>query len=109
MDFFPTLLDAAGIKAPGKLDGTSILPVLRAEADLPERTVFWNVGKGAAARRGPWKLVIEGGDRKAAGSVYHLGDDPAEERPVENPEVHQRLRKELDAWLESWQDVRQHS
>jgi arylsulfatase A len=109
MDFFPTLLDAAGIKSPDKLDGTSILPVLRAEADLPERTVFWSMGSGTAARRGPWKLIIQGKDRKGDGSLYHLGDDPAEISPVENPGIKQQLRKELDVWLKSWADVPQHS
>ncbi len=109
MDFFPTMLDAAGIKTPDNLDGISIMPVLRADANLPERTVFWSVGKHAAARRGPWKLVIRRGDRKDGGSLYHLGDDPAEEAPVNNPEVQKPLRKELDAWLESWADVPQQS
>jgi arylsulfatase A-like enzyme len=109
MDFFPTLLDLAGIKPPGNLDGISILPVLRAEADLPERTVFWSIGQGSAARRGPWKLVIGGKDNQKEGSLYHLGNDPAEQSPVHQPETQHQLRKELDAWLESWAEVPQHS
>lgn len=107
MDFFPTFLDAARIEAPENLDGTSILPVLRAESEWPERTVFWSVGKDTAARRGPWKLVLQGKGGKGDGSLYHLGDDPAEKSPAQNPEVRQRLREELDAWLESWKDVPQ--
>lgn len=107
MDFFPTLLDIAGIKPPDNLDGISILPVLRDKAALPERTVFWSVGKATAARRGPWKLVIEGqGDE---GTLYHLGDDPAEKSSSNHPEIRRKLGKELESWLESWADVPQHS
>ena len=107
MDFLPTFLDAAGIDPPGNIDGTSILPVLRGAAELPERTVFWSTGKDAAARRGPWKLVVRGG--KGEGELYHLGDDPAEKSPVDNPAVRAGLRKELEAWQESWAAVPQRS
>jgi arylsulfatase A-like enzyme len=109
MDFFPTLLDLAGIKPPGNLDGISIVPVLRAEGALPERTVFWSVGQGSAARRGPWKLVIGNQAGKDEGKLYHLGNDPAEKTPVHEPGIQDPLRKDLDAWLESWASVPQHS
>jgi len=65
-DWFPTLLDAAGLCAPAgrHIDGVSILPVLRGEppAEEPRRFWQWNrytpvVTSNAAMRDGPWKLV----------------------------------------------------
>jgi arylsulfatase A-like enzyme len=107
MDWFPTLLAAAGIKPPDNLDGLNILPVLRGNAPLGERTTFWSIGTSLAARRGPWKLVQEGKGRP--GELYHLGHDPAEKTPVSNPQVQQQLQEALDAWQKSWAAVPQHS
>ena len=117
MDLFPTMLEAAGIGLPDNLDGVSLLPVLTGEGELEERTVFWQVGRGLAARRGPWKLVVElpppGGEREAVdrpeGRLFHLGNDPGETTPVEEPEVHEALRAELEAWLAGWAAVPQRS
>lgn len=64
-DWYPTLLDAAGIRPhePGRLDGESILPVLRGES-MSDRTRFWQwtryaptESSNAAVRQGPYKLV----------------------------------------------------
>jgi len=114
MDLFPTAMEVAGIEPPDDLDldGISLLPLLRGEAELPERTLFWKMRRDVAARRGPWKLVIEQGRRakdEPAESLFHLGDDPAEASPVDNPEIHRQLKTEIEAWLESWADVPQRS
>ena len=43
-DFYPTFLQLAGISAPQnyKLDGTSILPLLRGEKKLSRESLFWH-------------------------------------------------------------------
>jgi arylsulfatase A-like enzyme len=69
-DFFPTLLDLAGLGAkvtvPANLDGISFAPVLRGERTrLSREAMFWHYphyhGEGAtpysAILKGPWKLV----------------------------------------------------
>jgi arylsulfatase A len=112
MDLLPTVLEVAGIQAPDGLDGISLLPLLRGEGELRERTLFWHMRGSVAARRGPWKLVIERGERaegRAVESLFHLGEDPAERRPVGESDIHERLRGEIEAWLESWADVPQRS
>jgi len=112
MDLLPTVLEVAGIRAPDDLDGISLLPLLRGEGELRERTLFWHMRGSVAARRGPWKLVIERGERaegRAVESLFHLGEDPAERRPVDEGDIHERLRGEIEAWLESWADVPQRS
>jgi arylsulfatase A-like enzyme len=40
IDVTPTLLDLAGLEVPDGLDGTSLAPAMRGEADLADRTFF---------------------------------------------------------------------
>lgn len=65
-DWLPTLAEAAGFELPNqiKLDGETILPLLREEGVGPDIPRFWQwnrytpVGESNAAMRdGPWKLV----------------------------------------------------
>lgn len=65
-DWFPTLLGMAGIAKPPslKLDGQSILPILRGEMNPGSIPRFWQWNRytplvtcNAAVREGPWKLV----------------------------------------------------
>lgn len=106
-DFFPTLLEAAGAKPqPGQtLDGTSLVPVLRGEAQ-PERALFWHYphygnqggAPAAAVRRGEWKLIewLEDGRTE----LYHLTKDPGETNDLaaKEPERVAKMRAELQAW-----------
>lgn len=66
VDWFPTLLAAAGLEVPSELsiDGQNVLPVLQGEGgQVPTRRFWqWNrytplVTSNAAMRDGPWKLV----------------------------------------------------
>lgn len=108
MDLFPTMLDAAAIKPVPGLDGTSLIPLMTEGKPLAERTVFWNVGKDSAARRGPWKLVMTGGKGNGA-QIYDLSNDIGEKSPVEDPEAKAELMKSLEAWKASWAGIPQHS
>lgn len=119
MDWFPTMLDAAGIAIPEKLglDGVSLLPALTQQGQVADRTLYWSVGGGMAVRRGDWKFVVEKpkarkGKPEAAKEtmgLFDLSQDLAEKTPVENPAVAAELKAALDAWLASWADVEQRS
>jgi len=120
MDWFPTLLDAAGVSVPEglALDGVSLLPSLTQEGQMADRTLFWDVGGGTAVRQGDWKYVIEkvrgkkkGSKKTVKGAVglYNLSRDLKESTPVDNPTVTGRLKAALDAWLASWKNVEQRS
>ena len=61
IDVMPTLLDIAGIKAPGNLDGRSLGPFLFGGARTEARRLFWQYGNAKAMRDGRWKLVLNGG------------------------------------------------
>ena len=115
-DWFPTLLEAAGITPPEglQLDGQSLLASLAGEHDLSERPLGWHFpayleayAKGGdpwrttpagALRRGRYKLLefFEDGRRE----LYDLESDPGETRDLgaERPELLQSLQAELDSW-----------
>ena len=61
IDVFPTILGAAGgSPADYELDGTDLLPRLANNQPIPERDLYWEMGRQTAVRRGPWKLVLKG-------------------------------------------------
>jgi arylsulfatase A-like enzyme len=106
-DFFPTLLDATGANpAPNhRLDGVSLLPVLRGET-LPERALYWHYphygnqggAPSAAIRRGSWKLIEWMEDQRA--ELFDLAKDPSENNDLANREPARvaTLRAELKNW-----------
>lgn len=105
IDYFPTICDVAGV-TPGKVDGVSLLPLLRG-GRLAPRPLFWhyphysNQGgePGSAIRDGEWKLIVFhiGGRRE----MFNLRDDPGETRNLieREPATARRLQTRLDAWL----------
>jgi arylsulfatase A-like enzyme len=108
-DFFPTLLEAAGIAPEARqvLDGRSFLPLLRGRAQ-PERALFWHYphygnqggAPAAAIRRGEWKLIEWQEDGKQ--ELFHLGRDPGETTDLSAKEPRRTLAllQELHAWQE---------
>jgi arylsulfatase A-like enzyme len=108
-DFFPTLLELAGLPARPELhvDGVSFAPVLRApEAARPERPIFWHYphysnqrGKPhGAVRQGRWKLVEWFEDGRT--ELFDLAGDIAEVEDVSrrHPEIVRGLLEKLRAW-----------
>lgn len=107
-DFFPTLLDLAGLPLlpTQHLDGVSLLPVLKGEL-FEERALFWhyphygNQGGEPCSiiRRGDWKLIYYYADQRR--ELYNLAEDPYEQADVAaaNPQVLTRLGTELNAYL----------
>ncbi len=118
MDVFPTLLDAAEVVVPQevRLDGQSLMPILTGKSvSLGERTLFWGVGKGEAARRGDWKLVSYRAKGKGAKEpvvqLFNLSEDLAEEKDVSeaHPDIVKELKDALEDWKASWAEVEQRS
>lgn len=108
MDFYPTLLDLAGIplKPTQHLDGTSLKSILNHSGTPQKRHLFWhyphysNQGgfPGGAVRLGDWKLV----ERFEDGSVhlYNLKKDISESMDVslQFPQRVQKLKKQLHSF-----------
>ena len=107
IDWYPTLLELAGIERPRQvLDGISLLPLLKGEPSLMRDRLFWHFpcyvgrnGPAGAVRDGNWKLLefFEDGGRR---ELYDLAADPAEETDLSksNPQKLRELATILDQW-----------
>jgi len=107
-DFFPTLLEAAGLDPQPERhrDGVSILPLLRQAGSLDREDIFWhyphygNQGgtPGSSIRSGHWKLIefLEEGKLE----LYNLQEDISERRNLTDDMPD--LAKELHARLAKW-------
>jgi arylsulfatase A-like enzyme len=110
IDFYPTLLDLAGVeKDPEHLvDGISLVPLLKGES-LKTRPLFWhyphygNQGGDPVSiiRKENYKLIHYWED--GHDELYNLSTDPGETNDIskEKYEIAQNLRSELNAYLES--------
>jgi arylsulfatase A-like enzyme len=111
IDFWPTLLELAGVPMPAgqSVDGLSLVPLLHGQQAprISGRSLYWhyphygNQGgePSSIIRRGPWKLIHYWEDGRD--ELYNLQDDPGERTDVaaDRAEVAAALREDLDAWL----------
>jgi arylsulfatase A-like enzyme len=107
MDFFPTMLDLAGLPLRPKLhiDGQSLIPQLKGN-EYGMRTFYWHYPHyhgsawkpGASIREGDWKLIEFYHYDKF--ELYNLANDPSERNNLAkaNPAEVKRLRAKLAAW-----------
>ena len=119
-DILPTVSKAAGVALPtGRtIDGRDMLPVVTMDAESPHETLFWASGGQQAARRGRWKLVLNGmtADGPRAAETRLVGDDAVflsdiVDDPAESQNLRQRdpaVVEELTAAIKQWSEqVRQ--
>lgn len=108
MDFFPTMLELAGIPPLPEqhVDGVSLVPLLAGGA-IAERDLFWhyphygNQGgePSSIIRSKEWKLIFYHEDGRC--ELYNLAADIGEQDDLarQHPEKVAALKKKLDAWL----------
>ena len=102
MDLTATILAATGTTAPESYhpDGMNLLPMLRGDAPVRERQLFWRVSNAnrqqRAVRSGRWKLLVDGGQLLLFDLRRDLGErhDLAAQQPG-------RVR-ELNRMLSEW-------
>ncbi len=109
MDFYPTLLEAAGLSTEGvgALDGESLMPLLRQTGRLERDAIYFHYPNyawhrsnrlGGAIRSGRYKLI----ERFDDGSVelYDLADDIGERRDLSKrfPGKATELLRRLKEW-----------
>lgn len=107
-DFFPTIVEAAGLKPPAGLavDGESLVPLLRQSGRLKRDSLYWHYPHyhpgGAtpysALRQGDWKLIEFLEDNHV--ELYSLKEDVGEQNDLAKtmPERAAQLRQQLHAW-----------
>ena len=107
-DFYPTLLQAAGLPLNPKqhTGGVNIVPLLMSKT-IKNRALYWHYphygnqggSPGAAIREGDWKLIrwYETGKEE----LYNLKKDIGEMNNlvVKDAKIAQKLSLKLDAWL----------
>lgn len=108
MDFFPTILELAGLAPMPErhADGVSLVSLLRDPRQEINRSLYWHYPHyhgstwtpGASIRDGEWKLIefYEYGKTE----LYHLRTDPGEQNDLagEKPAIAKRLAAELQRW-----------
>jgi len=115
-DFFPTLMEIAGIQIEQlELDGVSLMPVLKQTGKLPREALFWHYPHyhhqgykpGGAIREGDFKLIewYEPTllNEQFQFNLYNLSEDIGETRDLANemPEKAKQLREKLQQWKKS--------
>ena len=110
-DFYPTLLECAGLPLLPEqhCDGVSLLPTLKGEADFDRGAIFWHYphysnqggSPGCSMREGDWKLIEFFEDNRL--ELYNLEDDISEEYDVgdEYPEERDEMHAKLVEWRKS--------
>ena len=98
---------AGGGPFAGEIDGLDIIPALQGgdATYLRDRTLYWEMDRQTAIRRGPWKLVIDGQLVEGAPpeDAVHLSDvvaDPGER--VNLRDARPELTAELSALATRW-------
>lgn len=113
IDFYPTLLEAAGLEKPEGylLDGVSLMPLFESTDGTLDREVLywhfpgypnnaWRTSPVSVIRWGPWKLMkFYEGNRL---ELYNLENDLSEQHNLANekPEKRRQLHDRLKHWLE---------
>ncbi|MBN1826178.1 MAG: sulfatase [Candidatus Eisenbacteria bacterium] len=112
LDLAPTILEAAGIGAPGHYEGESLMPALSGRLDsrivISEASKPWNVEmrgeyrnayKSKSVRTDRWKYMVTPYQGKT--ELYDLEEDPREGRNLihREQEEAERLSKTLLDWI----------
>ena len=108
MDFYPTILELAGLPLNPKqhVDGVSLVPLLEG-GSIPKRDLFWhyphygNQGgePSSVIRSEDWKLIYYHEDGR--NELYNLKSDVSEQTDVaaSQPERATMMRQKLNMWL----------
>lgn len=105
MDWYPTVLDLCKVAPPKvKLDGHSLLPVIRSEkAPSPHKVLYFQWQNRWAVRKGEWKLIGSKGnkpDAKERVTLHRLTDEKPEvtNHVQKNPKKVAELRQLYSTW-----------
>lgn len=112
MDFYPTILEMAGIELQPDLhqDGKSLVPLLKGETEQVHESAYFHYphrsnqrGRPSSAiRKGDYKLIVFFDDGHK--ELYNLKQDLGEKKDLaaDMPELTQDLYQELKTW---WKEV----
>jgi arylsulfatase A-like enzyme len=106
IDFFPTLMELAGLHKTNVVDGVSLVPLLTGTGAISKRELYWHYphysdqgGKpGGAIRDGDFKLIEDYETGRL--ELYNLKEDIGETRNIANQNAAKanELERKLDLW-----------
>jgi len=109
-DWYPTLLDLAGVKVPKAqdIDGVSLVPVMKG-GEIADRPLFWhyphygNQGgePSSIITQNDWKLIYYHEDGRS--ELYNIAKDEVEQEDLaaQHPDKVKAMWKTLNAWLDA--------
>ena len=112
MDFYPTILEMAGLPLRPDLhvDGKSLVPLLKNEIQEVHESAYFHYPHNAnqkgtpsgAIRKGDYKLIVSFNDNRF--ELYNIKEDIGEQHDlvIEMPELRDAMFRELKEW---WKDV----
>lgn len=108
VDLFPTIVEAAGVRAPDGLSGKSVWPLIDGTGPGGHERIYhaecnWQASRAVRTRE--WKLIHNIDPfiyERPPLELYHLPSDPGETNNLidDEPEVAMRLHRDLLAWVE---------
>jgi iduronate 2-sulfatase len=105
IDLYPTVIDYAGLKAPHKLSGTSLRPVLDDPAHPGKDAAFSQVNRGnnvgRSVRTPHWRYTEWGPDGKAGVELYDHRKDHGEYQNLAEHPAHAATRKRMAKLLQT--------
>ena len=113
VDLAPTILELAGVDPvpepmAGQLEGKSLLPLVRGDAETQWDAVYLTEALCSARmgiRTSEWKLlktIDQGSYERPPRELYRMADDPTETRDVyaQHTDVARELEWQLDRWVD---------
>tara|TARA_R100001132_G_scaffold27557_1_gene35466 strand:- start:38704 stop:40044 length:1341 start_codon:yes stop_codon:yes gene_type:complete len=101
IDLMPTILELSDAKVPAghKLDGVSLVALLKQQQSLTPRQIFWEYNGKSAVRQGPWKLIMNQ-TRQEPVELYDLSRDMTESENLS--ELQPRRVQQMQSALADW-------
>jgi arylsulfatase A-like enzyme len=101
VDLYPTLAALAGLKAPGTLDGLSLVPLLDDPKAAVKDAAFTQVRNGYAVRTDRWRY-IEWAEGTEGSQLYDMERDPGETTNLAKDGQHAATAADLRARLAAY-------
>ncbi len=99
VDFYPTLAELAGVKAPRSISGVSLVPALQDPAARPRAAALTQFGSGYSLRTPRYRYTEWGEDGAQGAELYDHENDPAELKNLGDSPAHAGVRGELSQRL----------
>ncbi|MEO7143148.1 MAG: sulfatase-like hydrolase/transferase, partial [Bryobacteraceae bacterium] len=102
-DLMPTLLDTLGVKAPVRVTGRSLRPLIEANGRSDRGEIVTGWGEHAAVRTDEWCYIGRWSEGKPFEELYDVRKDPEELKNIaaEHPATAKEFRAKMKTYVDS--------